>query len=225
MDPTDLQRRVDAKIAEVASYAESIPGVVIVHHLDGFRLLYMSPVGLKLLNLQWEKIQNMPGEQYHDLYFNPEFAQYYLPKILDLIHSNTDEIISYFQQVRTSKDKDWDWYMTTTRILLRDDSNKPILFISVAMKIDPDHYFTAKAAKLLQENQFLRSNHDKYSRLTKREKEILKLLALGKSAAFIAEELHISVATAETHRKKIRRKLGAKSNYDLGQYAHAFDLI
>lgn len=42
--------------------------------------------------------------------------------------------------------------------------------------------------------------------LTRREKEVLRLMAQGKSTAEIAEELYISPATVSTHRKNIHRK-------------------
>lgn len=47
--------------------------------------------------------------------------------------------------------------------------------------------------------------------LTKREKEVVKNLAYGHTNNEIAQNLHISVRTVETHRENIRRKLGIKS--------------
>jgi len=45
--------------------------------------------------------------------------------------------------------------------------------------------------------------------LTKREHEILQLIAAGYTAKQIARELHISPYTVRTHRDNLRRKLGA----------------
>lgn len=47
--------------------------------------------------------------------------------------------------------------------------------------------------------------------LTKREKEILKLIADGKTSAVIAEELHVSPLTVETHRRNLMQKFNVKS--------------
>ena len=49
------------------------------------------------------------------------------------------------------------------------------------------------------------------SRLTGREKEVLRLLADGRDTAEIAEALHISVNTVRSHSRNILRKLGAHS--------------
>jgi DNA-binding NarL/FixJ family response regulator len=47
--------------------------------------------------------------------------------------------------------------------------------------------------------------------LTKREKEILKLVADGKTSAVIAGQLHVSVLTVETHRRNLMQKFNVKS--------------
>ena len=55
--------------------------------------------------------------------------------------------------------------------------------------------------------------------LTRREREVLQLLAEGRANKAVAKLLGISVKTAETHRARIMRKLGMKSLADLVRYA------
>lgn len=52
-------------------------------------------------------------------------------------------------------------------------------------------------------------------RLTKREKEILKLVMEGKTSAVIAEELFLSPLTVDTHRKNLMQKFGVKNTAEL----------
>jgi DNA-binding NarL/FixJ family response regulator len=47
--------------------------------------------------------------------------------------------------------------------------------------------------------------------LTKREKEILKLVADGQTSAAIAGQLHVSPLTVETHRRNLMQKFNVKS--------------
>jgi DNA-binding NarL/FixJ family response regulator len=61
--------------------------------------------------------------------------------------------------------------------------------------------------------------------LSEREKDVLKLLAKGKSHKEIAERLFISIHTVVTHRKNISRKLGVKSTAALVIYAVANNII
>jgi DNA-binding NarL/FixJ family response regulator len=55
--------------------------------------------------------------------------------------------------------------------------------------------------------------------LSHREREVLQLLAEGKSTKQIAFHLHISVKTVETHRRQIMEKLNIHSVAELTKYA------
>ena len=59
------------------------------------------------------------------------------------------------------------------------------------------------------------------SDLTNRQREILVLLADGKTAKQIAQQLHISVKTVEFHKANITRKLGVHTTSDLIKFALA----
>ena len=58
-----------------------------------------------------------------------------------------------------------------------------------------------------------------FSRLGGREREVLQLLAEGKSSKEIALQMHISVRTVETHRRNIMQKLDLHSVPELVKYA------
>ncbi len=55
--------------------------------------------------------------------------------------------------------------------------------------------------------------------LSDREREVLRLLALGHTNQEIAQMLYISVRTAETHRAHIMQKLGLSTRAELVRYA------
>ena len=57
------------------------------------------------------------------------------------------------------------------------------------------------------------------SPLSGREREVLQMLAEGKTTKDIAELLHVSVKTVETHRKQIMDKLDLHSIAELTKYA------
>jgi DNA-binding NarL/FixJ family response regulator len=61
--------------------------------------------------------------------------------------------------------------------------------------------------------------------LSDREREVLRLLALGHTNQEIARQLYISVRTAETHRAHIMQKLRLTSRADLVRYAMAQGLL
>ena len=55
--------------------------------------------------------------------------------------------------------------------------------------------------------------------LTAREREVMQMIAAGRSTKEIAGALHLSVKTVESHRKQIMDKLGIRSVAELTKYA------
>jgi two-component system response regulator NreC len=64
-----------------------------------------------------------------------------------------------------------------------------------------------------------RSEASVFTILTHREREVLQLLAEGKSTKEIAATLHVSVKTIETHRQQVMDKLDIHSIAELTKYA------
>lgn len=62
-------------------------------------------------------------------------------------------------------------------------------------------------------------------RLTPREREVLRLIALGHTSVEIAEKLGLSPRTIETHRARIHRKLGLGTRAELVHYALQHELL
>jgi DNA-binding NarL/FixJ family response regulator len=58
-----------------------------------------------------------------------------------------------------------------------------------------------------------------YSVLTSREREVLQLIAEGKSTKIIAKEIFVSIKTVEWHSSQIMKKVGVKSIAELVRYA------
>ena len=78
---------------------------------------------------------------------------------------------------------------------------------------------------MLDESLFFKKNRNKFLSLGNRGKEILRLFAMGKTSAEIAEELNLSTETVNSHKKIIKQKLGISSTYQFNRYARSFDLI
>lgn len=91
-------------------------------------------------------------------------------------------------------------------------------------------FLTSKASELLYSNLVNQGEGtcdavEPGERLTTREREIVQLLAEGKSNKEVADALGISVRTTENHRAKILRKLQVHSIAGLVRYAIRKNLI
>jgi len=81
-------------------------------------------------------------------------------------------------------------------------------------------FLYAEAAAALVDSLRKRSMRRKRSEtLGRREREVLQLLAGGKSSAQIADTLFIATGTVEVHRRNIMRKLDLHNVADLTRYA------
>jgi DNA-binding CsgD family transcriptional regulator len=221
----ELQERIDAKIEAIRNIENDIPCIIIVHDLRNFHVVYISQKGLDILQTTLEEVQSL-GKEYFERYFNAEDIKTYLPKFMRLMECSIDnETVSFFQQVRPSENHEWAWYSSCSKVLLKDKDGNPILSITTAIPIDEHHFFSSKADRLLENSNFLHQNQHLFTSLTKREKEILKLMALGTSSEEMAVKLHISRSTADTHRRNIRSKIKVETPYDIMRFAQAFNLI
>jgi len=63
------------------------------------------------------------------------------------------------------------------------------------------------------------TKEDPYHKLTPRERQVLQLIAEGKTNRAIAEKLGLSVKTVDTHRAHLMRKLGIHDQTTLVKYA------
>ncbi|QEM05396.1 helix-turn-helix transcriptional regulator [Mucilaginibacter rubeus] len=220
MDKTFTQ-----KLSDIQSIADDLPSALIIHEVETLQIVYMNSVGLDILGTTLDELQAMGPETYHVKYFNTEDSNEYVPKILHLIKSKTQEQVSYFQQVRVPDNPEWQLFVSNTKVFARNEAGDAAYLLTIASRLDPVHHITTKVNRLMNENAFLRHNNLLFLTLTRREKEILKYIAMGMSSAEISAKLFIAPATAETHRKNIKNKLHLKNNYDAVMFAQAYNLV
>jgi len=107
--------------------------------------------------------------------------------------------------------------------LLKSDAARDLVVAVDAVRRDKT-YFTSKVAAMVLEG-YLKGGSQAVAasigrdRLTPREREVVQLLAEGRSTKEVAASLGLSVKTAETHRSNIMRKLQLHSVSDLVLYA------
>jgi two-component system, NarL family, response regulator NreC len=109
------------------------------------------------------------------------------------------------------------------RAYLLKDSAVTDLIRAIEAVSQGKSFFSPKISRILAE-EYVRALRqkgvaDSYELLTPREREILQLLAEGKTNKEVATSLNISVYTAETHRGNILQKLNLHSSAELVLYA------
>ena len=105
--------------------------------------------------------------------------------------------------------------------LLKSDTARDLIAAVEALQRRTT-FFTSSVAEMVL-NGYLHRGPDLEKplkdRLTPREREVVQLLAEGKTSKEVAVVLNLSVKTAETHRTNVMRKLNLHSVADLVRYA------
>lgn len=104
-------------------------------------------------------------------------------------------------------------------LVLKSDASRDLVSGVHALVAHKPFLSPGVSAKVM--NGYLRSPEEGTSgpQLTPREREIVKLLAEGKSNKEVATVLEISIKTVEAHRANLMHKLGLSSLSDLVHYA------
>jgi len=111
--------------------------------------------------------------------------------------------------------------------LLKSDAGRDLVAAVEALQLQRT-FFTTRVSQMVLDGFLDRDNRldgternqeDFDDVLTGREREVIQLLAEGKTSKEVAVTLNLSVKTAETHRTNLMRKLGLHSVADLTRYA------
>src|SRR5687768_14646762 len=114
---------------------------------------------------------------------------------------------------------------------LPKDTDKATLIDAIRTVSQGGKYFNKAITNLIFEDYY-KSEKEGPKRgrkvmldLTKREHEVLELVATGKSNQEVADDLFISIKTVETHKTNILEKLGLKNTAELVKYAIKNNII
>lgn len=108
--------------------------------------------------------------------------------------------------------------------LLKNASNEELL--NTLNNLDQlEFYITRELEQEMDRKKLFQDAFAQKMKLTKREIEIIRLLASGKSSPQVSTELSISAYTVDTHRKNIFRKLEINNIADLVRFAHDNKII
>lgn len=209
-------------IQDVGDY---IPGNLMIHDLNCNTNIYMNKSGCTILKHSREELQAL-GPAYFEKFFPQEEIKFLNHGIQQFIVDDDQTCIhSFLQRVRPDSRCEYKWYFTSSRLCCTSDSAKTNVIMHLAVEASTLNNLGSKLNKVFEENKFVSQNYRKFNLLTKREKEIVRLVALGNSSQDISDLLFISKNTVSNHRKNIMQKLEADCLSKLIRFAISFDLI
>lgn len=162
---------------------------------------------------------------------HPDDVEHWIKSLQELMNFTMDEIET---SERNKMNYTWNYRLKNaqgnyvniiqnTTPLEFDNQNKPIVglahytVLSANIKLD----ICASAKYLNDNNEYETKYFNNFSQkllsdgITNRERDIIRLLVLNKSSKDIAEKLHISSNTVDTHRRNILKKMNISSTGEL----------
>lgn len=110
-----------------------------------------------------------------------------------------------------------------TGYVLKDDAAETLVQ-AIRAVADGEQWVSPQVAKILVKS--VRANRTSEAvKLTRREKEVLQLMATGKTNGQIAEDLFISEQTVKNHISNLFRKLGVETRVDAVLYALCYEFV
>jgi DNA-binding CsgD family transcriptional regulator/PAS domain-containing protein len=179
-----------------------------------------------------EKIENMTGSTLAEIQaLTPkQIEAYYSEGHYSVVkesiefYKNNPEDIYYGVFKRQTKTGGWKWFIGGGHVLKTRPDGSPhtclCIMVDVTRAIGKDKYLR----ELLNENLQLKKKLE-LRKLTKRERQVLKFIALGRTSREIAEHLAVSSYTVDTHRKNMLHKLGFRNSAELVRFATECGII
>lgn len=109
--------------------------------------------------------------------------------------------------------------------ILKDDDFERIVGAVHEIRNGKKTYSPELASFIVEDYTVLRESAISLELLTRREREILKRIAQGRTNKEIADELDISPRTAQTHRSNLMHKLDLKNTADLVRFAVSHGIV
>lgn len=211
----------------IEDIGEMMPGSVMVHEIGANApsgIIYMNNWGCQTLGMNLEELNELGG-RYYERFFIPEEMQVILPAAQAYCQQAEHPLpLNFFQRVKTIHTRGFQWYYNTAKMLLHKNIGEAAQLLTIANPVNGIGTAVNKVHKALSDDNFIAKHYRKFALLSKREKEIIRLLCEGLSSLAVAERLFISKYTVDTHRKNICRKLEVDSFAGLVRFAVAFDL-
>jgi DNA-binding CsgD family transcriptional regulator len=219
-----VEQKINRQAVNIKELNDSLPGEMVINLLDLHtkELVYLSDKSLKKLNIPPDIFTENPMTVVKECMFPGDFEKGNTLLQHHLSSSSGELPISYIQRTKPYK-KDSTTY--TGMFTVTKQNSRIGQLSNIVIPLKELGIASLKMMRILEETLYVRRNYHRFATLTAREKEIITLLALGYQNNEIGEQLFISKATVEQHRKNLKRKLEIKRFVDLIRFAQAFDLI
>jgi DNA-binding CsgD family transcriptional regulator len=214
--------RLKEKIAELKDILDHVPAALYINQIDTIgcmetgKNIWANKYTLDFVGYTQTEINEM-GCNYFEKIMHPEDLKMTRDSISFLKDIPQEHIFKGISRVKP-KEKDYQWCFSQTQVFKYKPDGTPWQFLNAAFVITEPFHTDSQLEDVLKEVNQLK-NKLKLQSLSKREREILKLIANGLTDDGISKKLHISTRTVHTHRNKLIKKTATNNTATLVAFA------
>jgi len=217
-----IEQKVNKGALKLEDINEELNGKLLMatHNLRTLLPVYLSEGALNMINMSYEGYVKNMDQVIKSMHF-PGSYERNMNLVKNHLKSHKSSLpISFIQRMRIDGQKDFKGYYTLSKKNVQTNE-----LFNIYIPVNNLIKTTNKILRILDDEIYVKYHYDKFASLTVLEKHIITLLALSYQNNEIAEQLSISQATLEQHRRNLKHKLEIKRFVDLIRFAQAFDLI
>lgn len=220
-----LQKFLGEKNIDIDEFCDLLPGFLHLNRVNSIQLVYLDKTTRERAEIPKDKVETS-GLKVLERALHPSCINYLKQVNEAADFSDPTFVLNTFQSISfdpievIKKNKQQYNLCFSSKKRFSDD-----LTISITQPLNELGKVYSQLEKVVEENLFLKRNFKRFDLLTRREKEIMRLISQGQTSQQVAEQLNISAHTVSTHRKNIWHKLEIKSYAELIRFAECFDLL
>jgi len=204
-------------IVTLDELSDLIPGYIHLNNRKTLGLEYVSPKGLMKFEKTIKEVK-LEGRVFVDRISDKKSQYIFGTSLINYsLFGNKSLPFSFIQRLRYTPKSNYLLFYTTSKHF-RD--GKHLISYTQPLQILRSDSFLKEVVE--ERYCYFNNNFRRFSLLTEREKEVLRLIANGDSNKVIADTLLISYQTVKTHRKNICRKLETGKLIELVKFAQVF---
>lgn len=192
---------LESKLAFYEDIINNLPVLVYINAIDRLNIEWANDYFTTLHGFEPDEMEQIGYEDFINEYYKVQGSGLSAKSIP---HFNTSNQSLTFSYKVKHKNGAWKWFYARALTLSRKPNGDADRILVVGFDFDTSIDKTFRDM-FLNDSQL--ENKNLIDKLTKREKEIIKMMTTGLLCPEIAKELGISPHTADTHRKNIQRKL------------------
>lgn len=202
------------------SIAQCLPFIVHFNSPKDLSLQYVNNKFTHRIGYDLEQLLAGGAEIFED-YVHPSSLAIY-PNLLELSTNAGETPFTFIHHIKmvASRKSDYKPLLTITKPVNRLNASK------FCISAQPHEFGTwhKKILNIVELDSYKFKHLALFHQLTAREREVIRLLAEGLGNPQISDRLCISRSTVETHRKRLKAKLGFKTYRELLRFSVAFGI-